>query len=129
MNQSKDFIYLMILTCLGFVELRDERPDGLLEELQNYDFKPGDLSTYATLYNQDRILILISWKVFFVYFRPIECSGECYYCIQDDTNSRNVIIGTDLDYRFPCLYKRYRGSNKWSDGAYIAHLKYKGRFS
>ena len=60
---NREFISFITLTYVTFVDsnsVHDERPDGLLEELQNYDFTPGDVSTYATLYNQDRILILIS---------------------------------------------------------------------
>ena len=63
MNQSKKLIYLIILTCLSFVELSsvfDESPDGLIEELQDYVFTPGDVSTYPTMYYRNRIGYLVS---------------------------------------------------------------------
>ena len=59
MEQSKELIYLITFACHNFVELSsvfDESPDGLLEELHTYDFTPGDVSTYRTLYNRNRIV-------------------------------------------------------------------------
>ena len=59
MKQSKKFIFLISLICLSLGELSsvfDESPDGLLEELHTYDFTPGDVSTYRTLYNRNRIV-------------------------------------------------------------------------
>ena len=56
MKQSKKLIYSISLICLILAEsssVFDESPDGLMEELQNYAFTPGDVSTYPTLYNQN----------------------------------------------------------------------------
>ena len=128
MEKSKKLIYLISLICLSLVELSsvfDKSPDGLVDELQNYVFTPGDVSTYPTLYNQNRILLMI-WKwIIFDLLRPFECSGKCYFCIHDASSSKDVIVGTDLDYRFSCLYMRIKALNE--SGAYIAHLKYKGK--
>ena len=125
---NRELISLILFNCFTLVALSsvfDESPDGLLEDLQNHVFTPGDVSTYPTLYNQNRILLMM-WKwITFDYLRPFECSGTCYFCIHDVSSSRDVIVGTDLDYRFSCLYMRFKGLNE--SGAYIAHLKYKGK--